>query len=814
MSSRILHFEPEKFDAQLIFIALQTERLQAQKEIYVIDHVTTLPAFTKAFVEYEYDLILTEYQLPDTSSEGLISTIRSKNPDLPVIFVTLIEDPSLAKKLILAGASDVIYKSHRAHLGGAIEEALQRKPISSHSKKAGKKIVIDDIDEDHLSASKSAIASPFQEDVASDSHTSDELSSSDSSEFERLIRSTKPGALPFEEPRKEANEETQPLEDEQEEGEMTVRSGYASRDEFNHSLKVKNDDTFLTIVLEQLPDAIAVLQDEQIVFFNATFKRLVLKPEDSIRGLNFVEDFVTLHDAKKLREVLRQSTQQKIEFTLRSGKNKIAVAALITPTTYANTPSMLLILEDLTEKKAQEKAALEREDRYRQQFDTFKERQERYRLTFEYNPTPAILEIDAETETFHQLDDGNRSALQFFGFDKSELLPLTVIELIADEHQESFYYARTTAFNGEPVTIESVVKTKGAELKPVTVTMIVEQVENKKVLISYFQPQTISNSYSGAIDLSKETLQLDEADSFDNDIALSSSPSLQEEIRTLKADLQSERLSYEELEKSFAEKEIFIKSIQSELSSTLNSNRNLEENAERFYSILDRISVAVIWVDLSGQISFWNKAAEDFHQVPKSKAIGFSSERIMKYRYASLSKKEAAKKSFDTEGKWKGEVSFISASGEVKHAILQVEKQFNTQGEMQGVVTLLEDSTVKKRQEIDQALLSAKSTALQSNRALTVFGIDFKGEITFLEGSVLNLNFFGEAEIGKSSFEIFRKHPEFIDFLSRGLSGEKISDYLENGDYSISVAPVFNQSGIAIGAVCTVAAYSKISAAF
>jgi diguanylate cyclase (GGDEF)-like protein/PAS domain S-box-containing protein len=86
--------------------------------------VATRQDFVTALDEFEPDIILSDYNLPDFDGLAAVRIVRQKSADLPVILVTGVLGDEMAVQLIKAGITDYILKDRLARLGPAVQRAL------------------------------------------------------------------------------------------------------------------------------------------------------------------------------------------------------------------------------------------------------------------------------------------------------------------------------------------------------------------------------------------------------------------------------------------------------------------------------------------------------------------------------------------------------------------------------------------------------------------------------------------------------------------------------------------------------------------
>ena len=98
-----------------------------------------------AMKKESFDLILTDLRLPDSDGIGLMSEIKTSNPEIPVILMTGYSDVNTAVKAIKNGAADYISKPFNpdevllvitnALKNSETEEKVQQKEIKAPKKK-------------------------------------------------------------------------------------------------------------------------------------------------------------------------------------------------------------------------------------------------------------------------------------------------------------------------------------------------------------------------------------------------------------------------------------------------------------------------------------------------------------------------------------------------------------------------------------------------------------------------------------------------------------------------------------------------------
>ncbi len=115
----ILHLEDSATDAELIKILLEQTEFNCR-----IDRVQNRTAFRTELERGGYDLILSDFSMPDLNGLEALEMTRSTRPEIPFIFVsgTIIEE--VAIEAMNNGATDYILKDRIARLGPAVKRAM------------------------------------------------------------------------------------------------------------------------------------------------------------------------------------------------------------------------------------------------------------------------------------------------------------------------------------------------------------------------------------------------------------------------------------------------------------------------------------------------------------------------------------------------------------------------------------------------------------------------------------------------------------------------------------------------------------------
>jgi sigma-B regulation protein RsbU (phosphoserine phosphatase) len=118
---RILLLEDSDIDAELLIRELD------KRGIFFVSHrVQTRPEFTRAIGDFQPELILADYKLPDFNGGQALSIARQCCPDVPVIIVSGAVGEETAVELLKDGATDFVLKDRlSSRLVPAIHRALR-----------------------------------------------------------------------------------------------------------------------------------------------------------------------------------------------------------------------------------------------------------------------------------------------------------------------------------------------------------------------------------------------------------------------------------------------------------------------------------------------------------------------------------------------------------------------------------------------------------------------------------------------------------------------------------------------------------------
>ncbi len=116
---RVLMLEDTLTDAGLAEHELHKANID-----FIAMRVETRGSFIRALEEFQPDIILSDYKLPDFNGMAALEIVQRSHPEIPVIMVTGALADIAAVELIHAGAKDYVLKDRLARLAPAIQRAL------------------------------------------------------------------------------------------------------------------------------------------------------------------------------------------------------------------------------------------------------------------------------------------------------------------------------------------------------------------------------------------------------------------------------------------------------------------------------------------------------------------------------------------------------------------------------------------------------------------------------------------------------------------------------------------------------------------
>jgi PAS domain S-box-containing protein len=131
MSLRILSLEDVAYDVEL----MQRELRKAGID-YVLKRVEGRDDFLKELGDFQPDIILADYSLPQFSALEALKLLQERRNTVPVILVTGSHSEEAAVECMKQGAEDYILKASLTRLPSALQNTLRKKEAERHREAA------------------------------------------------------------------------------------------------------------------------------------------------------------------------------------------------------------------------------------------------------------------------------------------------------------------------------------------------------------------------------------------------------------------------------------------------------------------------------------------------------------------------------------------------------------------------------------------------------------------------------------------------------------------------------------------------------
>lgn len=124
---RVLVVEDNAGDVRLLQMAVATDA----RSRYDVDAVGTVGDAVRLLDAYDYDVVLLDLTLPDSTGLDSFTRISEAKPALPVVILTQTEDDELAMAAVAAGAQDYLVKgkTDASALGRTLRYAAERQRL-------------------------------------------------------------------------------------------------------------------------------------------------------------------------------------------------------------------------------------------------------------------------------------------------------------------------------------------------------------------------------------------------------------------------------------------------------------------------------------------------------------------------------------------------------------------------------------------------------------------------------------------------------------------------------------------------------------
>ncbi len=234
------------------------------------------------------------------------------------------------------------------------------------------------------------------------------------------------------------------------------------------------------------------------------------------------------------------------------------------------------------------------------------------------------------------------------------------------------------------------------------------------------------------------------------------------------------------------------------------SDRKASEEQMQFQSrILHQMREVVIAVDTQGLIRYCNPAAESFHGKSVAEMVGRRSEEIMRYRYPNKQSRQAAKQALEQEGLWQGDVIYLSHhSGKERLALLSMAKLYTDEHKPNGLLCVLEDVTERRQAELELKKTQEQLREIIQNNPVVLFSLNALGTFSLAVGKGLELlGYDSESLVGRSVYQLFSQNTVFLQDIGRALSGERVrhSAMFDELFFEYHLSPLYDDEQKIIG---------------
>ena len=132
---RVLILEDNPADAELI-----ERELRRAGIVFTSRLVEGKKEFSKALAEFQPQVILSDFKLPDFDGLAALEIAHRLAPDVPFIFVSGSIGEEKAIEMLAQGASDYIFKDNLARLGPAVKRVVEEARLKLEKKKTDEEL--------------------------------------------------------------------------------------------------------------------------------------------------------------------------------------------------------------------------------------------------------------------------------------------------------------------------------------------------------------------------------------------------------------------------------------------------------------------------------------------------------------------------------------------------------------------------------------------------------------------------------------------------------------------------------------------------
>jgi PAS domain S-box-containing protein len=117
---KILHLEDDEDDAALVRAALARDGIACD-----LRRADSKPTFVQALESERFDVILSDFKLPDYDGLAALAEVQGRHPHTPFVFVSGTAGEQLVVECLKAGGTDFVLKDQLSRVGPAVRRALQ-----------------------------------------------------------------------------------------------------------------------------------------------------------------------------------------------------------------------------------------------------------------------------------------------------------------------------------------------------------------------------------------------------------------------------------------------------------------------------------------------------------------------------------------------------------------------------------------------------------------------------------------------------------------------------------------------------------------
>jgi signal transduction histidine kinase len=136
---RILLIEDSLADEELLILALRRGGYEIE-----LERVETEPELRAALARQTWDVVVSDYALPQFSGPDALEVVRSTGIDVPFIIVSGTVGEEVAVAIMKSGANDYLLKGNLVRLGPAIEREMREAVIRAERRKMQEQLLISD----------------------------------------------------------------------------------------------------------------------------------------------------------------------------------------------------------------------------------------------------------------------------------------------------------------------------------------------------------------------------------------------------------------------------------------------------------------------------------------------------------------------------------------------------------------------------------------------------------------------------------------------------------------------------------------------